>query len=299
MLNFMRKPFDHWLNGIAVRDGAVFRDRTRFLDFHIEKDRIVSSISSVSVDKSVVSKIGSRFLIDASGLRPVIRKKLRQEDFMRYTGGGTLNYYIDGNADMDPNTLYQFWNIDYNDAMFAWVYTKTLDDNRDYWVVGTGCISGKLKARQELFYGYIRNNFRMNGNIVKREGYATTLDLRSEDRVWLGEGNILLAGDAAGLIDDARGVGMDSAAISGRCAVGAILESIKSGMPALGIYERYLSKIVMQTKKNQGRGIARIKDNAELTRHLKTSFIRQGLTMKVQAFLNKFRPVEKITLLPP
>jgi len=49
-----------------------------------------------------------------------------------------LNYYFTADGDLETDKLYQFWDIEFNNMMFAWVYNKTLADGKDYWVVGTG-----------------------------------------------------------------------------------------------------------------------------------------------------------------
>lgn len=41
-------------------------------------------------------------------------------------------------GDLQPDTLYQSCNLEFNDAMFVWVYNETLPDGEDHWVVGTG-----------------------------------------------------------------------------------------------------------------------------------------------------------------
>ena len=51
-----------------------------------------------------------------------------------------------------------------------------------------------------------------NVQIVKKEGFSSSMSLMDDERIWLGERNFLMVGDAAGLIDPTRGVGMDAAA---------------------------------------------------------------------------------------
>jgi flavin-dependent dehydrogenase len=70
MLNFMRKPFDHWLNQLAQRNGAVFIDDCRFLDFKHVSDQIIVRLQQRDTPVECYS---TQFLVDATGLRPVIR----------------------------------------------------------------------------------------------------------------------------------------------------------------------------------------------------------------------------------
>ena len=72
-------------------------------------------------------------------MRPVIRRKLKKDGgFQKGSTGAVLNYYFTADGNLETDKLYQFWDIEYNNMMFAWVYNKTLNDGKDYWVVGTG-----------------------------------------------------------------------------------------------------------------------------------------------------------------
>jgi len=64
-----------------------------------------------------------------------------------------------------------------------------------------------------------------------------------------------MVGDAAGLIDLTRGVGMDAAGLSGRLAAKAIDLARKNRQPVIEVYSRLMSRVVDQTRRNQQRGI--------------------------------------------
>jgi flavin-dependent dehydrogenase len=297
VLNYMRKTFDHWLNGVAQENGAEFRDECEFLDFTETEEGVTATIVSRGRDPE---QVRARYAVDATGLRSLpMRRKLRPQDFGETTRGGGMNYYLDGEADLDPNTLYQFWDLRFSDAMFAWIYTKTLDDGKDYWVVGTGCTSDDLLDRQTLFYEYVRSKFNMKGRIVEKEEYLTTIDMKSKDRVWLGKGRILMVGDAAGLMDGVRGVGQDAAALSGRLLAKAVLLSDRKGTSALGEYTELMKCVTKQTRRNQEREIRKFQTNEELQGYLKKGLVVSGLKFLLRSTLNKFRSPEKQRLLPP
>jgi len=291
MINFMRKPFDDWLNHVAIRDGAEFRDQCLFTGFEKKGDEIEVTLSNNGVSE----RLNTTHLVDASGLNPVVRKLMRPEEFATTSKGATINYYIDGTGDLDRNTLYQFWNLDWNDAMFAWAYMKTLDDNKDYWVVGTGCNTGRVLDRQKLLYDFFQKEFNFSGEIVKREGYSHSIDLSSDEKVWLGDDNILMIGDAAGLVDASRGVGMDAAALSGRLVAKALVK----GGSVLNEYSKLMKPLADQTRRNQSREIGVYKNNEEMQKHLEKSMVSQGLGLMLQKTLNKFRPLHRLVMLPP
>jgi len=297
MFNFMRKPFDHWLNLIAQEAGAEFIDDCVCQRVDEKEDHVLVTLVKPKEKKEM--QYTTKYLIDATGLRPKIRSQLRPEDFPKGNEGATLNYYIDGTADMDPETLYQFWNLDWNNAMFAWVYMKTLEDDRDYWVVGTGCNDTNVNERQEKFYNYIKKEFNLEGEIVKREGYKTSMNMLSKNRVWLGRERIIMIGDAAGLVDTYRGVGMDAAALSGRLAAKSILLAEKSNKKVIDIYTKLMKRITSQTTRNQEKEIRHYENNQVLQKSLEKSLLKMGVTMFIQSKFNKIKSPEKQSLLPP
>lgn len=295
MLNFMRDTFDEWLCLLAEGYGAEFRDSCRFRGMKMTESGAVIQLAGSNGTEEVTAK----YVIDATGMRPVIRRLIRAGTGYRSgSSGASLNYYFTADGDLDKNTLYQFWNIDFNNMMFAWVYNKTLADGRDYWVAGTGYDRG-IQERQDLFFDYVKKAFNLtNVKIVKREGYSSSLDFENKDRIWLGEGNVLMAGDAAGLIDLTRGVGMDAAALSGRLAARAIVSAEKLGVPAIVEYRRLMMRLEEQTRKNQERGIMAFASNGELLSYLKKNMLSSSLRMIIQSFLNRFRRVERLVMLP-
>jgi flavin-dependent dehydrogenase len=295
MLNFMRDTFDEWLCRLAEHNGAEFRDSCSFHDMELADGGVIVRLKGSTGGDEVRVK----YVIDATGLRPAIRRLVGgSAAFKKGSTGAALNYYFTADGDLDKNTLYQFWNVDFNNMMFAWVYNKTLSDGRDYWVAGTGYDRG-IRERQELFFDHVKKLFNLTDvRVVKREGYSSSLDYENTDRIWLGAGNVLMVGDAAGLIDLTRGVGMDAAALSGRLAARAIVRAEKRGTPAIDEYTRLMRRLAEQTRKNQSRGIHAFANNGELNDHLKKVMLPMSLRMIGQGFLNRFRTVERMVMLP-
>jgi flavin-dependent dehydrogenase len=183
--------------------------------------------------------------------------------------------------------------------MFAWVYQKTLDDGKNYWVVGTGCNTGNIVDRQTRFYNHLTREYNFRGKLIKKEGYSHQIDLSSQHRIWLGDDRILMVGDAAGLIDPVRGVGMDSAALSGRLAAQALVTGAMKGGSVLKEYTRLMAKLVLQTRRNQHRGISRFSSNEALQRYLTRHLIKTGVHMLYESFRNRFRSLQNLVMLPP
>lgn len=232
-------------------------------------------------------------------MRAIIRRQLRTETgFQTGSTGATLNYYFTADGDLQPDTLYPFWNVDFNDSMFAWVYNKTLSDGHDNWVVGTG-YKDNIYLHPDKFFDHVKVLYHLNNvKIVKKEGYSASMVLQADQRIWLGERNFLMAGDAAGLIDVIRGVGMYAAALSGRLAARAIKLAEKGNKPVIEVYSRLMKSFVDQTRRNQQSGALSCATNEELQAYLLKGLGKMGPHMKLQKYSNQFWSAEHLVMLP-
>ncbi len=286
MLNFWRSTFDSWLNSLAADSGADFRDNTSLTDFTKEENKI--SVKLVSGD--MVYEVKTRYLISADGMFSRVRRKMRPQDFDRKASGATINYYFVGEAKLDPNTLYMFYNREFCPLMFAWIYLKD-----DKWVIGTGADKNPLEYA-DRFFNYVKEKYELRGEVVRKEGFSSTL----RSTMYLGEGRILIIGDAAGLVDLYRGVGMDNAALSGRLAVKAIIRAEEGGLEAAKVYENLMKKVVKKIEANAKRQIRRLSSNDELEKSLSLiNMLKGGLYMLIASQLNRILPPEKLIFLPP
>jgi len=285
MLNFWRSTLDSWLNSLAVNAGADFCDESKLLDFHKDEGGITVQIAG----KGGQREVSTRYLIGADGLNSTIRRKLRPQDFKKKAPGGSLNYYFVGDAELDPNTLYMFYDREFAPLMFAWVYLKD-----DRWVIGTGA-DKDLPEYAERFLSYIREKYAVRGKMVKREGFASPMEIE----VYLGWENVLMIGDAAGLVDLHRGLGMDNAALSGRLAAKAIIQSEKTSCLSIEPYQRLMMRTVRKIQENAKRRAARYATNETLENSLSPlNLIKDGLLMTIAAQINKMLPAERTIMLP-
>jgi flavin-dependent dehydrogenase len=284
MLNFWRSTFDHWLNTLAVDAGAEFCDETSLKDFENCGKEI-----DVTLSGTQQKKVRTRYLIGADGFRSRIRKKLRPQDFGK-TSGATINYYVAGDSTIDPNTLYMVYKREVAPLMFAWIYMKD-----DTCVLGTGADSNLL-AYAERFFAYVKEHYHLRGEVIKREGFSSTL----KGGVYLGEGNIVMAGDAAGLVDLYRGLGMDNAALSGRLAVKAIMTSEETGRPPIDVYQKLMKRIVRNLENNARKRAQKYAADETLEKSLSPfTLLKGGLYMMLAVQMNKVLPPERMIMLPP
>lgn len=285
VLNFWRSTFDRWLNDLAVEEGAVFQDKTRMTDFEL-----IDGGYRIHLQSGVETKmISTRYLIAADGMSSRVRKKLRPEDYLQKAPGGAMNYYCTGEGDLDPHALYMVNIKEYAPIMFAWIYKKD-----DLWVIGTGAESD-LKGYADRFYAYVCEKYKFTGEIIRREGYASPL----KTGVFLGEGNILLCGDAAGLLDSYRGVAMDNAALSARFAIQAVLEAERANSLAIDPYFQKMRSIQRQMEVNQIKRRAKFASNETLAASMAPARVLiDGVKMMTANLANKFLPPEKVITLP-
>ena len=285
VLNFWRSTFDRWLNDLAVEAGATFQDRTRLIDFEQASDGIQLQLQTGPDAREVFT----RYLIAADGMSSRIRKKLQPADYLHKAPGGAMNYYCTGEGALDPNGLYMVNIIEYAPIMFAWIYKKD-----DLWVIGTGAESD-LKGYADRFYAYVCDKYDFQGSIVRREGFASPL----KGGVYLGAGNILLCGDAAGLLDAYRGVAMDNAALSARFAVQAILEADKVGREATSYYAQKMRRLKRQVEVNEQKRKVKFASNETLAASMAPfPMLKAGVKMLAANFANRFLPPDKVITLP-
>lgn len=285
MLNFWRSTFDSWLNTLAVEAGAEFRDETSLADLQKSGKGFAAKISRLNEHEEVKT----RYFVGADGMLSQTRRKLRPEDFERKTSGATVNYYFVGDAKLDPNTLYMFYQRKFSPLMFAWAYKKD-----DKWVIGTGANENPLEYA-ERFFNYVREKYGLRGEIVEREGFSSNM----KSNIHLGEGNLLMVGDAAGLVDLYRGMGMDNAALSGRLAVKAIVNAEEKGCAAIELYQRLMRGTVHKLEANARKQANRYASNRMLEKSLSpANLMKGGLLMVMINGINRVLPPEKMILLP-
>ena len=237
------------------------------------------------------SRVGAKtkYLIGADGLTSLIRRKMRPQDFEKKASGATMDYFFEGDADLDPNTLYMIHRREFSPLMFAWAFMKD-----DLWVIGTGANKNPIKYA-ERFYNYVKKRYRLQGEVVKKIGFSSTL----KSGVYLGKKNLLMVGDAAGLVDLYRGLGMDNAALSGRLAARAIIGAEETERPAIEIYENLMKKIVRRLKTNEKKQAKRYSSNESLERSFATPILlKGGIQMLIANQINRLLPPEGVIMLP-
>jgi len=111
--------------------------------------------------------------------------------------------------------------------------------------------------------------------------------------------NGIMIGDAAGLVDIYRGLGMDNAALSGRLAIKAIAQAEETHSEVTEIYKHLTNNIIMKIEKNAKKQIERYTSDNTLEKSLSPfNMLKGGLLMLLGNQLNRILPSEKLILLP-
>lgn len=215
-----RSAFDHFCLQKTVAAGARFAVVHRI-------DQIVESPGDVSLvtDCRVVR---SRFVIGADGANSRIRRFTGR--FPEFRAG----FAVEGIVRKPPGNLVMGFDFSRVDGGYGWVFPK-----------GEHVNVGLYTSRQDV--PITRRNLedyttmRLGRPLPERVG-GCRLGLGGW-RYRPGQGRVLLAGDAAGLVDPLLGEGLYHAITSGQRAASAILHSLDTGSDACRGYARGLIPI--------------------------------------------------------
>jgi geranylgeranyl reductase family protein len=223
----MRKAFDAYLLGLAETTNADIRTNTEIVDIDVHARRV--SLLSGEV-------LEFEYLIGADGVNSQVAKSLFGASFDNDTIGFGLEVEIPRSQAWDSSDRVE---IDFGAASwgYGWIFPK-----HETLTVGVGGIhrlNPDLKASLARYLSYkgldIRR-FRVKGQ------YIPFGDFRKIP----GNENILLCGDAAGVVDPISGEGIAYAMETGAAAARAVSECIKKRphrASALAAYGQYYNTI--------------------------------------------------------
>ncbi len=215
----MRKDFDAYLLDLATQAGANTRLDTR--------------ITKIDFDSNVVTLESGEdlqfdFLVGADGVNSQVAKELFGRSFDPHTIGFGLEVEVP--RERLPNQP-DVVEIDFGAAHwgYGWIFPK-----KRGFTFGVGGIHRlNPDLRQQLAHflerkGLHLKDFRVKGQFIPFGDY----------RRYPGKHNVLLCGDAAGVVDPITGEGIAYAMQTGAAAATAIIEAQRARKPqsALGLY---------------------------------------------------------------
>jgi geranylgeranyl diphosphate/geranylgeranyl-bacteriochlorophyllide a reductase len=212
-----REDFDEWLRGRAVFSGA---DRRTGVFEGIARDDGPPIVRYRSKD-GVSDSVRARVVVGADGaLSAVARQEIPRGDKARFV----FAYHEILRARVDSGEDRTRCEIHYNGALspdfYAWIFP-----HGDTMSVGVGSAKKGFSLRGAV--GDLRASTGLVATeTVRREGAPIPL---KPLRRWDNGRDVLVAGDAAGVVAPASGEGIYYAMLSGRLAADAVLEFLKTG----------------------------------------------------------------------
>jgi len=232
-----RKDLDWWMNRRAVERGAAFWIGTRVLGLSEAGGRYTVSLER----KGKTAEVTAKYVVGADGATSAVRRSLFPDLTVRYV----QNYrecYLGAKVDLEPG---------YFHAVFppggGLVY-QAAHHKDGYLILEMGAGPGKVKEIAERFKAYLSRDFGLDPGLrpAQRDGCLAPALLRelASRKFQPAMGNVMLAGDAAGLLMPLTGEGIGWALKSGVLAAGAIAEAEKRSCEAGRLYLKNFVDII-------------------------------------------------------
>ncbi len=221
--NVYRDRFDEWLFG-QIPETVDFSDSTRVLDYGVEDSGLVLTIKY----RNNVSRVRTRYLVDASGVYSIVQKKMGRRPPLYVA---VQDYFI---AEDDSNFLDAFLCDEVTDY-YIWVIPKD-----GFVLAGTAFREGvDVKRKIRVYRSKLQEELGL-GNPVESEA-GMLLRPMSLDDILLTSNNILLVGEAAGLISSSTGEGISFALRSGDYCARALNKCFEE---PYDLYKKYCSALI-------------------------------------------------------
>ena len=216
----VRSEFDHYCLGKTLEAGAEFRKIRNLKRIEQSADRVM-----IETDSEVLH---ARFVVGADGVHSAVRS------FCKDAGSSAGGFALEGQVPLMSRNVDMTFDISGVRNGYGWIFPKG-----DHLNVGVGYFSGSS--------GELLNRDRLVSYVRSKLG-TDTIDHVVGQYLgcsgWDGQhafGRILLAGDAAGLVDTLTGEGIYSAVVSGQLAAHAIGGALDGTMVASKAYQAGLS----------------------------------------------------------
>lgn len=247
VMNVWRAQFDHWL---VRQSGADVLEGHRLIGISQTAESVQTTVTGPDKEPFAIE---ASYLIGTDGGRSRIRRLLSPafEKTVHYSNFAQV--YCRATIDLDPMYFYMFFEPSLS-AFYTWLHVKD-----DYLVYGVGAYKDKhiltcLKDSTD----YLASCFGLNIERVERKTGCVVSDMAMRGNFFLGDGRVLLAGEAAGFMH-VFGEGISSALATGSLAGYAVSRAEDSGESALTLYTDLVKPEQRRTVKSWEPGIKLMK----------------------------------------
>ena len=226
-----RKDLDFWMIQIAQQDGVEIWDGAKVM----QVNQKAGACTVTMIQGKTTQELKSRFVIGADGGASVVRKSLFPLIKVQYSV--PMRECYAGALDLEKDYFHWFFPKYRPRPRFG------LNHKGDCFLIEG---SGIKELRNEIIQILAEYGFNPRSKAVWKDG---CLIPRLHESLVTGafspaQGNILLIGDAAGLLLPITFEGIGTALKSGILAADSVARSIKEGRVAAGIYLRELKSIL-------------------------------------------------------
>ncbi len=202
--NVNRRSFDYTLLKFS-ENKVQFSSETKFLNFEQNN----SSVRVLIEKNNKKFFLEAKYLIGADGASSSIRRKISTNNIPYYF---VMQEWI-RIKNIEPHVVYFIYDNEITDY-YSWIIPKG-----KYTIIGSAIKKGdNTYEKLQLLKKKIKDNLNLSGIPLRKEGAIGLRPSNSTD-VILGKDNVLLVGEAAGLISPSSGEGISFALESGeRCA---------------------------------------------------------------------------------
>ncbi len=200
--NVSRERFDYWVFQLMKNSPARYLTETKLTKIEQKKDH-----TELTILRDFKKVIKAKRVIAADGHESLVRRTLAKNDVQKYLA-------IQEPVEKTPEDYATFIFDNAITDFYSWIIPK-----RSFTIVGSAIPLGsyvqfdyfKKKIWQKLS---LRTSGRVEAAVILRP--------RGEEEIFLGEKNVLVTGEAAGLISPSTGEGISYAIRSGINAASAI-----------------------------------------------------------------------------
>jgi flavin-dependent dehydrogenase len=225
--NTYRDLLDEWL---ARSSGAEFIDECEVVDV---KDQTTGCVVKCKINNTEKC-FESRYIICTSGANSRFRRQFDLTYRARFTGKSIQNIY-EGVLDLDDENYYVTVNKRFTDRAFSYCYFKdSIIHVGSAWV-------GENRGYINAWYSFLCKKYGLKAELIRSERCCAEHTL-GPNTLFFGKGNILFAGEAAGLMEN-WGIGIPIAIRSGEMAANAIIQNSENA-DIVNAYKMMVSTVV-------------------------------------------------------